>query len=437
MTTRGSVTTRHAVANVEAAERILVVGLGYIGLPTSLAFTEAGFEVVGFDVNAETVRMLNSGELHIHEAGLQERLDSALEKSSFRATGVPEAADVFIIAVPTPCSDAFRADLSYVRAATESVAQQIQPGNMVVLESTVPPGTTESIVGEVIRQKTGLSHEDDYDLVHCPERVIPGRIFEEIVGNSRVIGGTTVRATERAAELYSSFVEGKVLTTDARTAEMAKLMENAFRDVNIALANEFRSIAELHGIDVLRAIELANHHPRVHVHQPGIGVGGHCIPVDPWFLISSAPGRSKLLRTARELNASIPLQVSSCVLDRAYSTGAKSLAFYGLAFKPNVDDLRESPAIEVVKHVASHLDPNVRIAVIEPFAESLPEDLSEFSNVEFSGARLPEAEFDLHVGLVAHDQLRRQGPPTAELERILDFVGVWGLPRPVVTAGPA
>lgn len=437
MTTRGSVTSRHAVAHVEATERILVLGLGYIGLPTSLAFTEAGFDVIGFDVNPETVRMLNGGELHIHEGGLQERLDSALERSSFRATGAPEAADVFIIAVPTPCSDAFRADLSYVKAAAESVAEQIQPGNMVVLESTVPPGTTESLVGEMILQKTGLSHEDDYDLVHCPERVIPGRIFEEIVGNSRVIGGTTVRATERAAELYSSFVEGKVLTTDARTAEMAKLMENAYRDVNIALANEFRSIAELHGIDVLRAIELANHHPRVNIHNPGIGVGGHCIPVDPWFLISSAPGRSKLLRTAREWNASIPLQVSSCVLDRAFSTAAKSLAFYGLAFKPNVDDLRESPAIEVVKLVASHLGDDVRIVVVEPFAESLPEELGEFKNVEFSRTHLHGAEFDLHVGLVAHDQLRRLGPPTEDSERILDFVGVWGLPRPIVTAGSA
>ncbi len=394
-----------------------VYGLGYIGLPTSLEFANAGYNVIGVDVNESAVTQLNQGELHIFEEGLDEWYRHVRANGKFRATTTPEPADVFFIAVPTPINIDKTADMRAVRSATESIAQVLQPGALVILVSTSPPRTCLDLIAPIIFEKTGLSHETDYDLVHCPERVIPGAILKEFKENDRIVGGTTARATARAFELYKTIVdESKLHQTDSVTAEMCKLMENTFRDVNIALANEMAKVCARMEIDPRRALRLASLHPRVNYLSPGIGVGGHCIPIDPWFIIEKAPDITPLMQAARQVNDARPHEVVEEILDKAK---VGPIAVLGLAFKPNVDDLRESPAIEVAELLAQHEDGEILIC--EPFIHELPKNLRQYPNVRLT--LLEEAVgADTVVVLVAHDAFRDAA--VAPDAVVLDFVGV-------------
>lgn len=330
--------------------KIAVVGLGYIGLPTAVMFASHGHEVIGVDVLPEVVETLARGDIHIEEPGVAPVLKSVVESGSFRPQLLPEKADVFILSVPTPSNDDHSPNLGFVTKAAESIVPYLEPGNLVILESTSPPGTTIGLIPTL--ERSGLKVGVDIYLAHSPERVLPGRILIELVENDRVIGGYTLESAQKAADLYHSFVQGRILQTDATTAEMAKLMENTFRDVNIALANEFSRIAERVGIDVNEAIRLANHHPRVNILNPGPGVGGHCIAVDPWFIVDSAPEESTLIRTARVVNDAQPGYVADIVTRIVSGIENPTVAVLGLAYKPDVDDIRESPSVEVVKHLS-------------------------------------------------------------------------------------
>jgi UDP-N-acetyl-D-mannosaminuronic acid dehydrogenase len=330
---------------------IAVIGLGHIGIPTGLVFAHAGFAVTGVDTNPTIVGRLNDGHLHIREPGLYDYYVQALQSGRFRASTDVPLADVYIVTTPTPVTAEKKADLRHVKSAIENLALRLRKGNMVIVESTVPPRTCETLVGLTIFERTGLKHGCDYDLVHCPERVMPGKVLTEIVENKRIVGGTTPEATARAAQLYLTWVSGEILRTDATTAELCKLMENAFRDVNIALANEFSQICRQLGVDVQEAIHLANQHPRVTIHQPGIGVGGNCVPVVSWFLVEIAPQYSRLVQTARIVNDHMPIVAADHIQSELESKGLKpshtTIGIIGLTYKPDVDEFSNSPAITV------------------------------------------------------------------------------------------
>lgn len=329
---------------------ICVVGLGYIGLPTALMFARAGHQVVGVDVDERVVAALRDGETLLHEPGLAEIVRTQVRSGRLRASRSPEIADAFILAVPTPISGLAhkRADLDAVRRATESVGPYVRRGSLVVVESTCPPGTVEQVVAPILERASALRAGDDFFLAHCPERVLPGRILTEIVENDRVLGGIDRDSAEAARELYGSFVSGQMITTDTTTAELVKLMENTQRDVNIALANEFALVAEHLGIDVWEAIEIANRHPRVNFLRPGPGVGGHCIAVDPWFVVGAAPQFTPLIAASRTVNDSMPLHVSDLVADGLGSLKGQVVVALGLTYKADVDDTRESPSNAVI-----------------------------------------------------------------------------------------
>ncbi len=334
-----------------AKPKVCVLGLGYIGLPTASMFAVSGYPVVGVDPSPRVQAALRSGRLHIEEPDLETLVSAALNSGHLRIQTQPEPADVFVIAVPTPFVAATRAaDLGDVRHAAEGLLPHLRRGNLVILESTVPPGTTRDVLAPILA-RSGLEPGRDLHVAHCPERVLPGRILLELVQNDRLAGGLTPACAESAASLYESFVTGAVIRTDATTAEMAKVMENTYRDVNVALANEFALIAEQVGVDVWEAIELANRHPRVHVLRPGPGVGGHCVAVDPWFLVQAAPAEARLIRAAREVNDDMPRRV----LDRlaALARPPARIAVLGLAYKANVDDVRESPALDVAERAVA------------------------------------------------------------------------------------
>jgi UDP-N-acetyl-D-mannosaminuronic acid dehydrogenase len=380
-------------------EHICVVGLGYIGLPTAIMFAKQGYTVTGVDVKSEVVDTLRKGELHIHEDGLAVAFKGALAMGGLTFSEQTVAADVFIIAVPTPFNKDKSADMRYVRSAAEGIRPVLKAGDLVVLESTSPPRTTIELVQPILEQG-GLKAGKDFDLAYSPERVLPGRILEELVSNDRIVGGLTEQANQRAKVLYASFVRGTIHCTDPTTAEMVKLMENTYRDVNIALANEFSRIAAEQAVDVWEAIELANHHPRVEILRPGAGVGGHCISVDPWFLVEVSPERSDLIRTARRVNDAQPAFLVS-ELERAIGplAGVKA-AVLGLAYKPNIDDLRESPAIEVV-HLLRNAGCEVR--TFEPY---VPDHIA--AEGVMACETLPEAVKGVEVVLVvvAHDEFK-------------------------------
>ena len=397
---------------------INVIGLGYIGLPTAATLANAGFEVLGVDVRPEIIAKINAGNIHIQEPGLDILVRAAFQRGNLRAAAEPSCADAFIIAVPTPIHADKSPDLRFVEAATETIASVLQKGNLIIVESTVPPRTCLDVVAPLIERLTGLKHGADYDLAHCPERVIPGRILTEIIQNDRIVGGTTPAATQRTAALYASFVKGKILETDATTAEMCKLMENSFRDVNIALANELANIAEDLQIDIHEAIALANRHPRVHIHTPGIGVGGHCIPVDPWFIAHVAPDKSPLIRTARNVNDARPHALAERILAAHRERPHAEIAFFGLSYKPDVDDTRESPAIEVVRRVAESVTRT--LWVIEPNISALPEELKAFPHV-FLGTEFSALEHcAILVGLVNHSPFRVIDPDLLTMPTIYD-----------------
>lgn len=328
--------------------KICVLGLGYIGLPTASVFAVHGYWVVGVDVNPEVVVTINQGHGHIREPGLDTLVNAATHSGHLIARNQPETADVYIIAVPTPITHDKQADLSAVVAATESVVPYLRAGNLVILESTVPPGTMEELVVPIL-EKSGLKAGGDFQAAHAPERVLPGQIMRELVQNDRIVGGIDRASAERARDLYRAFVSGEIFLTDATTAEMVKLVENTYRDVNIALANELARICEKVQSDVWEVIELANKHPRVNILQPGPGVGGHCIPVDPWFIVEKYPLDAQLIRQGRLSNDQMPAHVCQSILDMVKGVDEPLVAILGVAYKPNVDDIRESPSLLIIE----------------------------------------------------------------------------------------
>jgi len=357
---------------------LCVLGLGYIGLPTASIFATKGKRVLGVDVSPTVVETINSGKIHIQEPDLDVLVRAAVQSGNLRAAAVPAPAAVFILAVPTPFDvqpDGSRLpDLSYVEAATRSLAPHVRAGNLVILESTSPVGTTEKVKAwlEAELARCGLALPPDILYAHCPERILPGQMLKELVSNDRIAGGLTPAASVRAKALYEIFCTAQIFLTDARTAELAKLTENAFRDVNIAFANELSLICDRLKIDVWELIRLANRHPRVKILQPGPGVGGHCIAVDPWFIVAAAPAEARLMRTAREVNDHKPHHVVAQVRAAAAQHAQPVVACLGLAFKANVDDLRESPAVEITAALAAA---GLPVLAVEPHVRALPPSL--------------------------------------------------------------
>lgn len=414
-------------------KRISVIGLGYIGLPTAAMFASRKIEVVGVDVKQNAVDTINRGEVHIVEPALDLVVRAVVKEGYLRATTVPEPAEAFLIAVPTPFKgDDHAPDLRYIEAAARAIAPVLAAGNLVILESTSPVGATEAMAGWLAEARPDLSfpqsagENSDIRVAHCPERVLPGKVMQELITNDRVIGGMTAACSARAVALYKSFVSGAcVVASGPRVAEMAKLTENSFRDVNIAFANELSLICDQLGIDVWELIRLANRHPRVNILQPGPGVGGHCIAVDPWFIVSSAPEQAHLIRTAREVNDRKPEWVLEKVqaaigsylsANPAKTAGEVTLAVYGLAFKPDIDDLRESPALEIARSLsAAHAGP---LLIVEPFIDSLPPDLKDASLVTYAQA----SKADINVLLVDHTVFKTASAPAG---RKVDCRGVW------------
>lgn len=393
---------------------ICVMGLGYIGLPTASLLATKGFDVTGVDVSPKVIETINKGEIHIVEPDLDILVKSAVNSGNLRASLEPVEADVFIIAVPTPFKDNYVPDLSYVEQASEAIAPFIKPGNLVILESTSPVGTTENHVAAIL-EKAGHDIEQDVFVAHCPERVLPGRILIELVQNDRIVGGTNEKSTQVAADFYKSFVRGEVLQTNARTAELSKLTENSFRDVNIAFANELSLICDREGIDVWSLIKLANRHPRVNILQPGPGVGGHCIAVDPWFIIDRAPEEARLIRVAREVNDSKPEWVLNKIREKADKFKEPTIACLGLAFKADVDDLRESPAVQIVENLqASNIG---KVLVCEP-------NIKSHERFEISSLENALELADIIVVLVDHKEFKSLSAAQLSESIIIDTRGV-------------
>jgi UDP-N-acetyl-D-mannosaminuronic acid dehydrogenase len=364
-----------------AFKKVSVIGLGYIGLPTAAVIASRGIEVIGIDVSEKAVEIINQGKVHIVEPDLDMVVQAAVTMGKLRASLTPEIADVFMIAVPTPFKDGHKPDLSFIQKAAEAIAPVLEKGNLVILESTSPVGATEKLSKWLQELRLDLhfpgqtSQEPNMYVAHCPERVLPGRVLEELVSNDRIIGGMSDKCAEKAIELYKLFVRGDCISTNARTAEMAKLTENSFRDVNIAFANELSIICDELKINVWELIALSNRHPRVNILSPGPGVGGHCIAVDPWFIVDSAPESARIIRTAREINDSKPQYVVNKVTAAADEFKRPVIACLGLAFKPDIDDLRESPALDITHNLASM---NIgEILAVEPNIQQLPEKLTE------------------------------------------------------------
>jgi UDP-N-acetyl-D-mannosaminuronic acid dehydrogenase len=376
--------------------------MGYIGLPTASIFASRGLHVTGMDINTDIINGLNAGQMHIFEPGLRELVLDELKSGRLQISTQVSPADAFIIAVPTPFYDDKRADMRAVIAASESIVPHLQPGNLVILESTSPPRTTVDIVAPIL-EKSGLKAGEDFLLAYSPERVLPGRILTELIDNARVIGGINPQSAQAGRDLYAAFVKGEIILTDATTAEMVKLMENTSRDINIAIANEFSRLAQRFDVDIWEAISIANLHPRVEILRPGIGVGGHCISVDPWFLVEAAPDEAQLVKTARQINDEQPAFVAELINQVAGGLNGKTVAFLGLAFKPNVDDLRESPAVELVHHLQAA---GAKVLTYEPFKHDA--HLPEVQQVSELDAALLNA--DLIVLGVAHDQFKNIDP---------------------------
>ncbi|MBW4651616.1 MAG: UDP-N-acetyl-D-mannosamine dehydrogenase [Kaiparowitsia implicata GSE-PSE-MK54-09C] len=410
-------------------DRISVVGLGYIGLPTAAVLAARGATVIGVDINEATVATINSGRIHITEPDLDGVVYAAVSRGHLRAVLTPEPADVFVIAVPTPFKGNHEPDLSYIEAAARAIAPVLRQGNLVILESTSPVGTTKSLAGWLSAARPDLvfpspdGDSGDVDIAYCPERVLPGKIIKELVENDRIIGGLSPRAADRAAEVYGLFVTGTIFKTNARTAEMCKLVENAFRDVNIAFANELSVICDRLQIDVWELIALANRHPRVNILQPGPGVGGHCIAVDPWFIVNTAPEQARIIRMAREINDDKPRYVIDQIRAAGSAFERPRIACLGLAFKADIDDLRESPALFIVEQLAQ--EDLGDLLVVEPYIDVLPRSIATRTNVRLMDVHRAIAEADIVVLLVNHKAFKELDPQLLEGKNLLDTRGAW------------
>lgn len=409
-------------------ETVSIVGLGYIGLPTAAVFASRKIKVIGVDINQDTVDTINKGGVHIIEPDLDMLVHAAVTEGYLKATIIPEPSDAFLLAVPTPFKGGeHEPDLSYIEAATNMIAPVLKAGNLVVLESTSPVGATEQMADWLSKARPDLTfpqtHGEDSDIriAHCPERVLPGHVLRELVQNDRVIGGMTEKCSKEAVSLYKTFVEGTCVVTNSRTAEMAKLTENSFRDVNIAFANELSMICDKLNINVWELIELANRHPRVNILQPGPGVGGHCIAVDPWFIVNKTPKEAALIKVAREVNDSKPEWVTRKVSQlveierKANPDKIVPVICYGLTFKPNIDDLRESPSLEIAK--ALQQNKNILLSAVEPNVDQIE------VNLQLINLDIALNTNAIHVLCVDHDEFRSVMPP--EYGYTIDLKGIW------------
>lgn len=411
---------------------VAFIGLGYIGLPTAVVMANSGVDVTGIDVNTDYVERINRGEVPIVEPGLEEGLKLALDSGNFRATTQMVHADTYIVAVPTPFTDTYNVDMKYIYAVAESIAPTLKGNELIVLESTSPPQTTRQMAEKILHLRPDLAADGDKNsegkpviyFAHCPERILPGNAMKELVTNDRIIGGETREATQRATEIYRTFCKGELLGTNAITAEMAKLTENSFRDVNIAFANELSLICDNLGINVWELIELANHHPRVSILQPGPGVGGHCIAVDPWFIVSSDPKNSRLIRTAREVNDSKPNWVVDKVEEALRETNAERIAVLGLAFKANIDDLRESPSLNIATALSDKFA-DKKIFCVEPNIQTLPSSLAGYQNVELADTDQAIAAANVIVLLVDHSEFKNVTAAQLKGKVVIDTKGLW------------
>lgn len=412
---------------------VAFIGLGYIGLPTAIVMANAGLDVTGVDINEANVERINRGEVTIVEPGLEEALQSAIESGRFRATTKQVHADCYIIAVPTPFNDDYSVDMKYIYSAAEALAPKLEGGELVILESTSPPQTTQKMADRILELRPDLvadrddsAHSDKPVIyfAHCPERILPGHALEELKTNDRIIGGQSKVATQRATEIYASFCVGELLPTNDVTAEMAKLTENSFRDVNIAFANELSLIADNLGINVWELIELANHHPRVNILQPGPGVGGHCIAVDPWFIVAADPENSKLIHTARLVNDGKPDWVIKQAKQAIAEQEDQQLAILGLAFKADIDDLRESPALDIAARLAEEME-GVNFLAVEPNITELPKRLRGFDNIELATVEEAIERADTILLLVDHQEFKSLSQDALRNKNVIDTKGLW------------
>ena len=408
-------------------ERVCVIGLGYVGLPTAAVMANRGIQVIGVDRNADTVGLINQGEVHIVEPGLDILVRSAVASGKLKAVIKPEPADAFILAVPTPFSDGNLPDLSYLESAARDLAPVLAAGNLVILESTSPVGTTEEIAKWLSALRPDLSfptqngEDADIRLAHSPERVLPGRVLIELVDNDRVIGGLSEKCSRAAADLYKLFVNGACHLTDARTAELVKLAENAYRDTNIAFANEMSLVCEKVGVDVWDVIGLANRHPRVEILKPGPGVGGHCIAVDPWFIVSSAPDATPLITAARGVNDAKPKRIADQIL--AAAKGQNAIACLGLSYKADIDDLRESPAVEIVQILGDNFSGDIYL--VEPNISRLPETLDVFGNLTLTDLDRAISAATIVALLTDHREFKDIDQKMLTGKTIFDTRGIW------------
>ena len=414
--------------------KISVIGLGYIGLPTAAILASKKVEVVGLDINQNIVNTINQGKIHIVEPDLDALVYEAVKNGTLRATVKPEKADIFIIAVPTPLDENFNPNLNYIESATKNIALVLEKGNMLILESTSPVGTTEKMIGWMQEIRPDLtfpvfdknSFDADISVAYCPERVLPGNVVSELVKNDRIIGGVTKQCSENAKKVYKIFVDADCLITDCRTAEMTKLVENSFRDVNIAFANELSLICDKLDINVWELIKFANHHPRVNILQPGPGVGGHCIAVDPWFIVNSAPDLAKLIRSARLVNNTKPLHILEKINQAVISTGKKKselkIASLGLAFKPNIDDLRESPALQIALEL--DLMGFNKHYLVEPNIKDIPMGFNSH-NIQLVDLEIAVKKADIIVLLVDHSSFKAMDRKLLYRKQLIDTRGIW------------
>ncbi|GMM68920.1 UDP-N-acetyl-D-mannosamine dehydrogenase VpsB [Alteromonas sp. MTD1] len=408
-------------------KKVSVIGLGYIGLPTAAVIASRGIDVVGVDVSQSAVDTINAGKIHIVEPDLDMVVQAAVTTGKLKATLTPEPADVFVIAVPTPFKEGNKPDLNFIHAAAKAIAPVLAKGNLIILESTSPVGATEQLAKWIKALRSDLTSPldnaagADLYIAHCPERVLPGRVLEELVTNDRIIGGLTPACAQKSLDLYKVFVRGECIVTNARTAEMAKLTENSFRDVNIAFANELSIICDELNINVWELIKLANRHPRVNILSPGPGVGGHCIAVDPWFIVDSAPESAKIIRTAREINDNKPAYVINKVKKAADEFKRPVIACLGLAFKADIDDLRESPALDITMQLAEQ--GIARVIAVEPNIKELPTELAAL-NIEHSTLADAMESANVVVVLVDHAEFKSLSLEVIKNKVVIDTRGL-------------